>query len=411
MQLETIDVVVIGAGPSGSVVASLLAKQDIQCLVLEKEQFPRFSIGESLLPQCMSILEEADLLAAVEAEQFQFKNGAAFDNGRSATVFDFTKKFSQGPGTTFQVERGRFDKALADATEAKGVPIRYQHQVLSIQQQDQGVLLTVRDLTLQQDYQVQSKQVLDASGFGRVLPRLLDLEYPSDFPVRHAYFAHFDDAIEDPSFDRNKILIGVHPQHCDVWYWLIPFPNGVASIGVVAEAERFSEYAQQSPSQILEDFIDQQPRLKQILANRKARFEARSLKGYSANVKSLYGDHFLLLGNAGEFLDPVFSSGVTIALKSAELAAPLVARKLAGDNVDWENEYSKPLKAGVDTFKTYVKAWYDGRFQQVIFYEDQDPKVRAMISSILAGYAWDQQNPFVAQSEKRLNTLVELCQG
>ncbi len=411
MQLETIDVVVIGAGPSGSVVASLLAKQDIQCLVLEKEQFPRFSIGESLLPQCMSILEEADLLAAVEAEQFQFKNGAAFDNGRSATVFDFTKKFSQGPGTTFQVERGRFDKALADATEAKGVPIRYQHQVLSIQQQDQGVLLTVRDLTLQQDYQVQSKQVLDASGFGRVLPRLLDLEYPSDFPVRHAYFAHFDDAIEDPSFDRNKILIGVHPQHCDVWYWLIPFPNGVASIGVVAEAERFSEYAQQSPSQILEDFIDQQPRLKQILANRKARFEARSLKGYSANVKSLYGDNFLLLGNAGEFLDPVFSSGVTIALKSAELAAPLVARKLAGDNVDWENEYSKPLKAGVDTFKTYVKAWYDGRFQQVIFYEDQDPKVRAMISSILAGYAWDQQNPFVAQSEKRLNTLVELCQG
>ncbi len=411
MQLETIDVVVIGAGPSGSVVASLLAKQDIQCLVLEKEQFPRFSIGESLLPQCMSILEEADLLAAVEAEQFQFKNGAAFDNGRSATVFDFTKKFSQGPGTTFQVERGRFDKALADATEAKGVPIRYQHQVLSIQQQDQGVLLTVRDLTLQQDYQVQSKQVLDASGFGRVLPRLLDLEYPSDFPVRHAYFAHFDDAIEDPSFDRNKILIGVHPQHCDVWYWLIPFPNGVASIGVVAEAERFSEYAQQSPSQILEDFIDQQPRLKQILANRKARFEARSLKGYSANVKSLYGDHFLLLGNAGEFLDPVFSSGVTIALKSAELAAPLVARKLAGDNVDWENEYSKPLKSGVDTFKTYVKAWYDGRFQQVIFYEDQDPKVRAMISSILAGYAWDQQNPFVAQSEKRLNTLVELCQG
>ncbi len=411
MQLETIDVVVIGAGPSGSVVASLLAKQDIQCLVLEKEQFPRFSIGESLLPQCMSILEEADLLAAVEAEQFQFKNGAAFDNGRSATVFDFTKKFSQGPGTTFQVERGRFDKALADATEAKGVPIRYQHQVLSIQQQDQGVLLTVRDLTLQQDYQVQSKQVLDASGFGRVLPRLLDLEYPSDFPVRHAYFAHFDDAIEDPSFDRNKILIGVHPQHCDVWYWLIPFPNGVASIGVVAEAERFSEYAQQSPSQILEDFIDQQPRLKQILANRKARFEARSLKGYSANVKSLYGDHFLLLGNAGEFLDPVFSSGVTIALKSAELAAPLVARKLAGDNVDWEIEYSKPLKAGVDTFKTYVKAWYDGRFQQVIFYEDQDPKVRAMISSILAGYAWDQQNPFVAQSEKRLNTLVELCQG
>jgi len=408
MQLELVDVLIIGAGPSGCVVASLLAKQDVESLVIEKEQFPRFSIGESLLPQCMSILDDADLLEAVEAEKFQFKNGAAFHNGKYS-IFDFSQKFSDGPSTTFQVERARFDKALADETERKGVPIRYQHMVLSVEEETDSVLVTIRDLQQENDYQVRCKMLLDASGFARVLPRLMDLEYPSDFPVRHAYFAHFDDGINDDEFDRNKILVGIHPEHPDVWYWLIPFPGGVASIGVVAEPHFFEENPEKDETTLLNALIEQQPRFKELLANRKIKFAARTLKGYSANVKSLYGDRFLLLGNAGEFLDPVFSSGVTIALKSAELAAPLVAQKVNGDNVDWESEYSQPLKAGVEAFKTFVKAWYDGRFQQIIFFEGQDPKIRAMICAILAGYAWDLENPYVAQSEKRLNTLVELC--
>ena len=119
--------------------------------------------------------------------------------------------------------------------------------------------------------------------------------------------------------------------------------------------------------------------------------------------------HFALLGNAGEFLDPIFSSGVTIAMKSASLAAACLGRVWDGEVVDWQKDYAQPLKAGVDTFRVFVESWYAGGFQKVIFHEHATPEIRRMISSILAGYAWDRNNPYVAEPARRLKVLEELC--
>jgi flavin-dependent dehydrogenase len=121
------------------------------------------------------------------------------------------------------------------------------------------------------------------------------------------------------------------------------------------------------------------------------------------------GTNYALLGNAGEFLDPVFSSGVTIALKSASMAAALVDRQLKGDAVDWVNEYEVPLRKGIDVFRVFVNAWYDLRLQHIIFYPRQLPDVKAMICSVLAGYAWDKDNPYVVACERRINVLSEIC--
>ncbi len=137
--------------------------------------------------------------------------------------------------------------------------------------------------------------------------------------------------------------------------------------------------------------------------------DCATLKGYSANVSTLASDKFALLGNAGEFLDPVFSSGVTIAMHSASLACDCLVRQLKGEAVDWQQDYAEPLMLGVNTFRTYVEAWYDGRFQEVIFFEDANPKIKQMICSILAGYAWDSNNPFVSESRRRLDLVVNLC--
>ncbi|MDW3202462.1 FAD-dependent oxidoreductase, partial [Vibrio sp. 1865] len=131
----------------------------------------------------------------------------------------------------------------------------------------------------------------------------------------------------------------------------------------------------------------------------------------SANVKRLATEHYALLGNAGEFLDPVFSSGVTIAMKSAQFAADCVVRQLNGEVVDWQEEYSERLMVGVNTFRTYVEGWYNGTLQDVIFYQAPNPRIKQMISAILAGYAWDTENPYVKQSEQRLSTLAELVRG
>src|SRR5262245_1434755 len=404
---EAVEVLVIGAGPAGSVAAALLRRQGRQVLVLEREQFPRFSIGESLLPQSMEYLEQAGMLRAVVEAGFQFKNGAAFVRGEQYTAFDFRDKHSEGWGTTYQVQRARFDHVLALEAERQGVEVRYRHEVVAVDLDGARPRVTVQDRDGKK-YIVEAGFMLDASGFGRILPRLLRLETPSGFPAREAIFTHVDDGIPPRGFDRNKIRITVHADHCDVWYWLIPFADGRCSLGVVAESDFLAGY-EGTDTQRLQSLVCEDASLRKLLANARWDTPARHIVGYSANVKSLWGRGYALLGNAGEFLDPIFSSGVTIAFKSASLAAAAVQRQFAGEVVDWDNDYARPLKTGIDTFRAFVESWYSGDFQQIIFFGQPPPNIRRMISAILAGYAWDQTNPYVREPKRRLAALEELC--
>lgn len=401
------DVLIIGAGPSGAVAGALLARAGYQVTILERQRFPRFSIGESMLPQIMTYLEEAGMLEAVQAAGFQLKNGAAFSWRDQRAYYDFREKFTPGWGTTFQVQRADFDQILANEAARQGVKVLYEHEITRFERQGDESILYGRD-DQGQECEWRARFVLDASGYGRVLARLLDLETPSAFPVRRAIFTHIEDRIDDPNYDRNKILIAVHPDNRDVWFWLIPFSNGRCSFGVVGE----DEFLQGFEGELLDKLkavYGQDPNVRQLLANAVFDTPMRTMVGYSANVKSLWGDGYALLGNAGEFLDPVFSSGVTIAMRSASMAAALLQRQLAGESVDWEQDFAVPLKKGVATFRTYVSAWYDGRFQDVIFYPHPVDEVKAMICSILAGYAWDESNPYVKDSERRLQVLHDLC--
>lgn len=408
-RVDDVDVLIIGAGPSGSIAAAALVDRGYNVRVLEKETFPRFSIGESLLPQCMQYLEEAGMMAAVHAAGFQYKNGAAFQYDGHYTEFDFRHKFTAGWSTTYQVERGSFDKILADEAARKGADIRYRHEITEVDISGEQPVVCFRDPDGVSG-QLRARFLLDASGFGRVLPRLLDLNTPSDFPVRQSIFTHVYDHIDCPDYDRNKILVTINPNNRDVWYWLIPFGDGRASLGVVAEQSFFERYDGE-PEQKLRALVAEDKRLSELLDRAEYAFPVRMITGYSANVKSLCGPGYALLGNAGEFLDPVFSSGVTIAMRSASMAAALLDRQLQGETVDWESEFAVPLKNGVGTFRTFVTAWYDQRFQDIIFHDQQMPEVKAMICSILAGYAWDNNNPYVAESERRLNVLAEICQS
>lgn len=428
--MQNTDVVIIGAGPSGSSAAALLRQKGYQVTVLERQYFPRFSIGESLLPQSMVFLEEAGLLECVrehvEDYAFQFKNGAAFLRGQQRSFYDFTQKSAEGPGTTWQVRRAQFDHLLAQQAEAYGAEIRYGHTVTAVDVDVQHPILTV-DNERQESYQIQAKFLLDASGFGRVLPKLLDLESPSSFPVRRAVFSHVEDGIaqhlsDHPEFDRNKILITVHEKDHRAWYWLIPFADGRASFGVVAEQDFFDQYALKDEvgsdsnayaaeqlAPLFQRILADDPSLSALMAHAKFDTPMRTLVGYSADVKHLAQKNYALLGNAGEFLDPVFSSGVTIALKSSSLAIPLVDQVLRGQAVDWAQQYEMPLRKGIEVFRAYVEAWYSSEFQDVVFSSQQNPQIRRMIASLLAGYAWDENNPMHKNAKKRLATLAELC--
>ncbi|GAA4346670.1 NAD(P)/FAD-dependent oxidoreductase [Kangiella taiwanensis] len=407
------DVVIIGAGPAGSLAASLLTQADVNVLVIEKQHFPRFSIGESLLPQSMVYLEEAGLLSIVEQAAdkygFQYKNGAVFSVDNRESIFEFDKKFSDGPEYTYQVKRAEFDQLLAQEAQNQGATFTFGVQVNDVTFTPKPSLTLCDEKGMTRS--ITAEFVLDASGFARVLPRLLNLDTPSDFPIRSSLFCHIKDDITDPDYDRNKILVETHPEFSDVWYWLIPFADGTASVGCVAEPRFFEELekAHSSKDSMLFEVIGQSTRLQKLLSNATMTRPVQQLTGYSSNVKSLFGDRFALLGNAGEFLDPIFSSGVTIAFKSAKLASDCVIRQLQGEDVCWNSDFSQPLQKGVHSFKAFVQSWYQGELQSILQFEDAPSNIREMICSVLAGYAWDLDNPYNTETDKRLQTLGELC--
>jgi flavin-dependent dehydrogenase len=399
-----VDVLIIGAGPAGSMSAALLASKGYEVLVLEKQRFPRFSIGESLLANSAELLQDAGMLDAVMACGFQYKNGAAFVHNERYSEFNFADKSSAGYPFTFQVPRAQFDQVLAEEAARRGARLQFEVEISAIDVSGERPIVTSKSGDELSTHR--PRFVLDASGFGRTLPRLLELDRPSDFPERAALFVHVKDNIVSGAFDRQKIRVGVHPTDTDVWSWLIPFSNGHASLGVVASREHHAKF-KGSTEERLWQLVAEEPLLHTLLEHAHTVRPVGEIVGYAAKVSRLHGPGFALLGNAAEFLDPVFSSGVTIAMKSASLAAALLDRQFRGEPTDWDREFVEPLMYGVETFRTFVNGWYDGSLQDVIFFEHKDPSIRRMICSVLAGYVWDPKNPYTGpQSARRLRALA-----
>lgn len=406
MKVNT-DVIVIGAGPSGSVAAAYLAGRGYGVEVVERVHFPRFSIGESLLPQSMTLLEEAGLLDRVIGGNFQYKDGAVFRRGDEEQSLDFHDKSAIGWDTTFQVKRELFDQILARGAADKGANVTFGEEVTHFTPGEDGVSVRTRNENGSKR-EISARFALDASGFGRVLARLLSLDAPSDFPLRKAVYSHVKDNIEDPSFDRNKILITVHPSNPSIWYWLIPFSEGICSIGAVGPEADLTAAGADTQTQ-LDTLISQAGRMRELLARAEQIRPAGVIAGFARKVERLTGPGFALLGNAAEFLDPVFSSGVTIALKSAILAGHALDRKFKGEAVDWMADFETPLKVGVNAFRSYVESWYDGSLQEIIFAQPKrTTEVKRMIISVLAGYAWDESNPFVRDPKRYLASVQQL---
>jgi flavin-dependent dehydrogenase len=403
--MENFDIVVIGAGPSGAVAASWLKLQGYRVLVLEKETFPRFQIGESLLPNCMTHLEAAGLLEAVKAQNFQIKSGAAFLRDSQRFEFYFDDQFTENAWKwTWQVKRADFDLALITETERKGVPVRFRCEVTAVRNslEKQEVDYTNESGEL---FTVSSRFIIDASGYGRVLPRLFDLSRPSKFTPRGAVFSHLEDIKRSDKASRN---IFVHSfNHNRSWIWAIPFSDGTTSVGIVGDQEYIRDMAADGGAKYRQ-FIQSFPDLQGRFDTSDLIFEPRCILGYSVGVKQMYGPGFVLAGNSTEFLDPIFSSGVTFATASGLLSAQLAHRQLSGEVVDWQSEYEEVVQGGIDVFRSYVTGWYNGDFQTIIFSDPVDPTIKKQICSVLAGYVWDRSNPFVKKHDTILATLAQV---
>ena len=396
------DVLVIGAGPAGSSSAALLQQAGYSVAVVEKQKFPRFVIGESLLPRVMDLLTEAGLLEAARARGYIVKRGALFLRGEQRCDFNFSDQFTPGWDHTWQVPRADFDQTLASAVEQRGVPFAFEHEVVAADFSGQPQV-TVADPAGHRQT-VRSRFVIDASGYGRVLPRLLDLDLPSTCPPRKAVFAHLRGDLREPGPDQNRIWIVSLAS--GGWAWIIPFSNGDTSFGVVGPPEAFAPFPE-DPAGCLRAVIKGDANFAR-LRHTGFVFEPRTLGGYACSVKRLHGPGFALVGNATEFLDPVFSSGVTLALESANRASKTLIRQLRGEPVDWEQDYAAYMRRGIDVFRTYVSTWYDGSLPEIFYGPRTAAPVKRMICSVLAGYAWDLSNPFVAEHGRKVAQLARI---
>jgi 2-polyprenyl-6-methoxyphenol hydroxylase-like FAD-dependent oxidoreductase len=407
MKVTDFDVLIIGAGPAGAMAAAVLHREGFRVLVVEKQIFPRFVIGESLLPHSMDLLQEAGLLDSVERQGFMRKFGAVFLRGRETCNFDFANQAGAGWKYTYQVTRADFDKTLADAVAARGVEIRYGHGVAAVDFDESEARVTVRpqDCPTQT---VSAQFVLDCSGFGRVLPRLLDLEKPANSPVRESLFTHVTGDVRPDGREEGKVWVCIHPG--GAWIWLIPFSNGRTSVGVVAEPEFFRRFSG-TPEEQWRAIVMSDPNAAGRLAQAQTVFPPQRISGYACAVKQLWGPRFALAGNATEFLDPIFSSGVTLALESANRAAQVLTRHLRGEPVDWQADYAAYVMHGMDTFRSYVNAWYNDQLPKIFFAAQRNPDIMRQICSVLAGYVWDQTNPYVTQADRALSVLASIVSG
>ena len=405
MHTEYCDVLVIGAGPAGSVAAAQVHRAGYTVRVVEKEKFPRFVIGESLLPRCMEVLEDCGLLDAVKKENFQEKFGAKFVKGDQVADYNFSDQFTKGWHWTWQVPRAAFDSTLISTVSEWGVPVDFETAVTAIEfHSDESSITSVKKIS-GATFQIKARFIIDASGYGRVIPRLFNLDTPSDLVPRKAVFAHVEDHDRLHFEEPNRIIIVNYAP--GTWTWIIPFSSGITSLGFVGSHD-FFEKIEGNLDEQFSLLINNLPYLKQRFGQSKNIFAPRKLEGWSTKTEKFFGNGFVLTGNVTEFLDPIFSSGVMFATVSSQRAAQLVVKKLKGNSVNWQEDYSDALKNGVDTFRAFVMAWYDGTLEKIFYYKDQDPLAKKQICSILAGYVWDDNNPFVRNPDAELKRLAKL---
>lgn len=406
MLIENVEILVIGAGPSGSVAASYLHKMGIKVKIVEKTKFPRIVVGESLIPRVMDHFEEAGLFPALDSMQFQKKPGARFIRGNEVCIFDFSDKFSEGWDWTWQIPRADFDLAIANEMLKKGIDLEFESEVTNIEFDGTNSIATIVDKNGLVK-QVCAQFLIDASGYGRVLPRLLKLDAASKLSPHSAIFSHIKDTRRPDGVEGTQISFDI--LETKVWLWVIPFSNGNTSVGIVGPTD-FIETL--STTNTTKEALEKAITLSDFYINRFGNlpfeFEPIKLSNYSISIEKMFGEGYVLTGNSTEFLDPVFSSGVCFATESGMLAAKLALKQLKGENVNWQKEYSDHMNKGIDVFTTYIQEWYTGNLQELFFHQPENPDVKRKICSVLAGYVWDEENPFVKKHDKVIKNMAHL---
>ena len=373
------DVAIIGGGPAGSSTAIALAKAGRRVIVLEREKFPRFHIGESLLPFSVGAFERLGLREKMDARFFP-KHGGEFATtcGEHRIKFRFRTGFPLPHVCAYQVTRADFDKMLLDHAAESGAEIREETAVDKVDFSPEGVTLT-----LPGGETIKASYVVDASGRNSLIGTQFGIKKPYAHLQKFSVYAHFENVDRDEGTDGSmtRIIRGE-----DRWFWMIPLSETKMSIGVVMDTAKFKSL-KLSPEAALEAAIAEQPVLTSRMALASRVSQVYSTGDYSYRNTKLSGDRWLLAGDAAGFIDPIFSTGVFLAIDSGEHAAEAVNSALddPGKRAGAFLRYEKRLNKVMDMYLRFVTAWYTPEFIEVFVRPERRFKIPQAVNSVLAG--------------------------
>jgi flavin-dependent dehydrogenase len=390
---ENYDAVIVGGGPAGSSAAAVLAEKGRRVLVVEREKFPRYHVGESLMPYCYFPLERLGLIEKMKASHFPKKYSVQFVNtdGRLSQPFYFFQQLQHEASTTWQVLRSEFDQMLLDNARAKGAEVLEETTVRDAIRED-GVVRGVRATGRGGEaLEFRARVVIDASGRDALAITRNGWKQRDPYLDKIAIWTYYKGALRDPGLDEGATTVAYVPEKG--WFWYIPLPDDVVGVGVVAE-KHYLYSDSRDPAAIFRREIRRNPWIERHLAPGEPFGPFRVTGEYSYRSRECAEDGLVLVGDAFAFLDPVFSSGVFLALRSGELAADAVDAALAAGDVSPARfaAYGEEVRRGLEAMRRLVYAFYDHEFSFRTFLKAY-PQMKGDLTDCLIGNLFRDFDP------------------
>jgi flavin-dependent dehydrogenase len=409
---DTYDCIVIGGGPAGSTVGALVAEQGHRTLIIERAQFPRFHIGESLIPETYWTLKRLGMLDKMKSSDFVKKYSVQFTSasGRDSQPFYFDEMNPHECSQTWQVLRSRFDDMLLQNAAEKGATVWQNASVTSVlmNQSPGDSLPRAIGVTVvrqnESEQRLTAKVVVDATGTSALISKKLNIRKPDPMLRKAALFAHYKGCRRDEGKNAGATLVLATKNH-DGWFWYIPLPDDILSIGVVGDIDHLIT-GRSNPNDTLDEEIKNCAGLNDRMENATRVSEVRVLSDFSWRASRCSGDGWVLVGDAFGFLDPMYSSGVFLALKSGEMAADAInqAFQLNDFSAAQLGQWGNPLSEGMQAIRKLVYCYYDKGFSFGRFLKAH-PHFKRNITELLVG---DVFRPQVNEVFNTLGQTVDL---
>jgi flavin-dependent dehydrogenase len=381
------DVVIVGGGPGGCMAGITLTKAGKNVCIIERENFPRFHIGESLLPASMPLLKEIGFYDILNSGKYLTKYGARFIDYRNddEVYFGFEDGFNPDIPSAFEVERSELDTDLLEFAKKAGVTVYQPENVVEYEVTSTGVRLQTDKHLFAAEY------MMDITGRDSLMGKRMKMRKTNPDLNNVAVFAHYEGVKRRPGMDEGDITCGLLPNRA--WTWIIPFKGAVTSVGVVASAKFVGNV---DLEKYLDDALRQSPTVCEFMKDARRVSELRSIGNYSHTCDKFYGERWICSGDAALFLDPIFSSGVHMSLSSSKFAAETILKawdqKRPLTDPDLGAPYEEKVRLGGKRFKNLIALFYEGHFVEQMKKTLVRENARKGFTSAVAGDVWNEGN-------------------